>query len=166
MLIPFRFPFFSLITAASEGGNALSLISSASPIGSRQTTQNRYSPDSNSGRRTILTLWGKPTPTEEWSNLTEEQKSAAVLDKRPTLTEPSRKNFSDSLERQTFIWVCSTGKCGTRSTAGSWFDSNHIHQLAGSVNTFTDCRLEKTCRSSQGFLAVTRNPFIAPIIQW
>lgn len=35
---------------------------------------------------------------------------------------------SDSLERQTSIWVCSTGKCWTKSTAGSWFDSNHIHQ--------------------------------------
>ena len=26
-------------------------------------------------------LMGKPTPAEEWSNLTEEQKSASVLDK-------------------------------------------------------------------------------------
>lgn len=50
--IPFHFPFFSLMTATSEGGSTHLLISSASPIGSRQTTQNRYSPDSNSGRRT------------------------------------------------------------------------------------------------------------------
>lgn len=58
-------------------------------------------------------LMRKPTPTEEWSNLTGEQKSAAVLNKWPTLTEPSRKNFSDSLERQTFIWAGSTVECRT-----------------------------------------------------
>lgn len=61
--------------------------------GLRGRTRQRYHPH----------LMRKPTPTEEWSNLTGEQKSAAVLDKRPTLTEPSRKNFSDSLERQTSI---------------------------------------------------------------
>ena len=43
-----------------------------------------------------------------------------------------------------------------------WFESNNGHQLAGSVNTFTDFRLKKCVVLSKGFLASKSKPISIP----
>lgn len=43
-----------------------------------------------------------------------------------------------------------------------WFESNNGHQLAGSVNTFTDSRLKKCVVLSKGFLASKSKPDFIP----